>query len=106
MSAMMTKRATSEDFHAVLEQIGELHDRKQKDYGSNNDPYHNVRSTEAWGIPAHVGALMRLNDKVNRLQSYIQTGELHNEGAEDSMLDIAVYAIIALVLHREANEEG
>lgn len=88
----------------MLTLIGETHDRKQKDYGSNSDPYHNVRSTEAWGIPGWQGALMRLNDKVNRLQSYVRNGELANEGAEDSMLDIAVYAIIALVLHREAED--
>lgn len=39
-----------------------------------------------------------MNDKVRRLQSWVQNGKLENEGAEDSMRDIAVYSIIALVL--------
>src|SRR6266487_1952918 len=53
----------SEAFHALLREIGELHDRKQKDYGSNTDPFANVRASQDFGVPAWVGALVRLNDK-------------------------------------------
>lgn len=88
-------------FHALLEKIGELHDRKQTDYGKSADPFANVRASSAWGIKPWVGALLRLNDKVSRLQSFAQKGFLANESAEDSMMDIAVYALIALILYRE-----
>lgn len=93
-------------FHMLLKDIGDLHDRKSKDYGSEESPLANVISTEEWGMPGWVGSMVRLNDKVKRLQRYAQRGTLANESAEDSMLDIAVYALIALVLYREAGEEA
>jgi hypothetical protein len=89
-------------FHALLAEIAELHDRKQADYGRTADPFANVRATEEWGMPGWVGAMMRLNDKVRRLQKFAQVGSLANESAEDSMRDIAVYALIALILYRES----
>jgi hypothetical protein len=92
---------SSARFHEILEELHALHDRKAKDYGSDNDPLQNVRASQDWGIPGWVGALIRLNDKVKRLQSFALKGELANESAEDSMRDIAVYAIIALVLYEQ-----
>ena len=92
----------SERFHQLLQEIGDLHDRKQADYGTATDPFANVRATQRWGIPAWIGALVRLNDKVVRLQQFARRGSLYNESAMDSMLDIAVYALIAYVLYEEA----
>ena len=43
---------------------------KQDDYGRGNDPFANVRASSDWGIPAWVGSMVRLNDKVKRLQSF------------------------------------
>ncbi len=93
-------------FHALLKEIGELHDRKQSDYGAEKDPFANVRASEKWGVAPWVGALVRLNDKVTRLQSFARKGSLANESAEDSMLDIAVYALISLILYREEKERA
>lgn len=90
--------------HALLREIGFLHDKKQEDYGTDEDPFANVRQSEQWGVPAWVGAMVRLNDKVKRLQAFAQKGSLANESAEDSMMDIAVYALIALILYREASD--
>lgn len=96
----------SERFHEILRELGELHDRKQADYGTDEDPFANVRATAQWGIPAWQGALIRLNDKVMRLKSLARNGKLYNEAAEDSMRDIAVYAIIALVLWEQEQAES
>jgi hypothetical protein len=104
-SSLMARHPSSQRFHDLLKEIGELHDKKQKDYGTDADPFANVRNTAAWGIEPWVGALIRLNDKVVRLQKLSQSGELANEAAEDSMRDIAVYALIALVLY-EGMEDG
>lgn len=93
-------------FHALLKQMGDLHDRKQADYGATADPFANVRASQEWGIPPWVGALVRLNDKVTRLKTFARRGSLANESAEDSMLDIAVYALIALILYRETETGG
>jgi len=93
---------TTERFLELTREIADLHAKKAQDYGSVTDPLANVRASEKWGTPAWVGALMRLNDKVVRLQRFARDGELANESAEDSMRDIAVYALIALVLYEEA----
>jgi hypothetical protein len=91
-------------FHELLKELGDLHDKKSFDYGSDKDPLANVRASAEFGVPAWVGALIRLNDKIVRLKSFARKGELKNESAEDSMKDIAVYALIALILYEQEKE--
>ena len=93
--------ATAEKFHALLREMGELHDRKQADYGTDDDPFANVRAASDWGVPAWVGAMIRATDKVRRLMKLARGRRLENECARDSFLDLAVYAIIALLLWEE-----
>lgn len=95
------RHPNSARFHELLSEIGALHDRKQTDYGRGDDPFANVRASEEWGISGWMGAMIRLNDKVRRLQSLAGKGSLANEAAEDSFKDIAVYALIALVLYEQ-----
>ena len=85
----------------VLSEIREMHDRKQADYGRENDPFANVRSSVEWGVPGWVGALVRGTDKIKRLQKAARGSSLKNESIEDSLIDLIVYAIIALILWRE-----
>lgn len=89
-------------FHAALARLGELHDRKQADYGQEGDPFANVRGSEEWGIPGWIGAMVRANDKVRRLQTFAKRGTLANEGVVDSFEDLAVYAIIGKILYEES----
>ena len=96
----------SKRFYNELIEAGLLHAQKQRDYGKPNDPFANVRSSEEWGIPGWVGAMVRLNDKVKRLQSLARTGGLANESAIDSFRDICVYALIALVLYGEQEADA
>lgn len=91
----------SEAFFAALQEIADIHVAKGADYGAPEDPFANITVSEKWGIPAWQGAIMRGTDKVVRLQAYVRNGTLANEGAEDALLDLAAYAIIALVLFRE-----
>lgn len=98
----MNRHPLSQRFHELLQEIGALHDKKQADYGRENDPFSNVRATEEWGSPAWVGAMIRATDKLRRLQKVAQGGTLVNEGVKDSMLDLAVYALIASVLYEES----
>ena len=92
-------------FHEILRELGELHDLKQQDYGTEEDPFANVRGSSEWGIVPWQGAMIRATDKVKRLQKYARVGKLANESVEDGFRDLAVYAIIALVLFEETKEE-
>lgn len=92
-------------FEKVVEEIMAMHNKKQADYGrpEQGDPFANVRASEDFGIPGWIGAIVRANDKVRRLQKAARGGKLANESIEDSLLDAAVYFMIALCLFREEN---
>jgi hypothetical protein len=94
----------SERFHAILKELGALHDKKQADYGRADDPFANVRASTDFGIAGWVGALVRANDKMRRLQKAAQGGALANEGVLDSLNDLAVYAVIARVLYEQEDD--
>lgn len=96
-----TNSVGSARFHELLAQMGAMHDKKQQDYGTTEDPFVNVRASEGFGVPAWMGCMIRANDKMKRLQTYAKTGMLHNEGVEDAFMDLAVYAIIGLCLFEE-----
>lgn len=90
-------------FNDILAEMQALHDKKAADYGRDEDPFANVRASEDFNVPGWQGCLIRANDKMRRLQTYSKKGKLANEGVEDSLLDLAVYSVIALVLWREKN---
>jgi len=98
---MTERHPNSARFHEILKELGELHDRKQADYGRGDDPFANVRSSEEFAVPAWIGAMIRGNDKVSRIKSFISKGYLKNEALEDSLRDLAVYTVIALVLYEQ-----
>lgn len=78
-----------------------MHVKKGADYGTGKDIFANVRASEEFAIPGWQGAVLRANDKMSRLKSFFQNGKLENESIEDSLLDLANYAVIALVMRRE-----
>jgi hypothetical protein len=88
-------------FNRILDELRALHDSKQRDYGTSEDPFANVRASSEWGFRPWVGAMIRATDKIRRLQSYVLNGKLANEGVVDSLNDLAVYSIIARILFEE-----
>jgi hypothetical protein len=91
---------------ALLDEMRELHCRKAADYGAGADPFANVRASVEFGVENWVGVMIRANDKMRRIKSFIANGSLKNESIEDSLKDLAAYALIALVLRREEQEGG
>jgi hypothetical protein len=91
----------SERFHEILRELGELHDLKSRDYGTEEEPFANIQGSREWGVLPWVGAMVRATDKLRRLQKFAREGKLANEAVEDSFRDLAVYAVIALVLYEE-----
>lgn len=94
---MSTNKFTIHDFSADAEGIyDELHAilvKKQIDYGPLN----------IWNAPGGAinGLLVRMSDKLERLKNLKYNSiEPNNEAFEDSFIDIANYAIIALMVER------
>ena len=100
------RHPSSQKFHDFCDAMKAMHDKKQQDYGRVNDPFANVRASEDFGVAGWAGCMIRANDKMRRLQKAAQGGTLSNEGVEDSLMDLAVYAIIALVLYKEMFAEN
>lgn len=93
---------TSQAYFDLLDQMKALHASKSRDYGSEHDPLANIRNGALFvGIEPWKGAMVRLSDKVTRLATFNRTGSLHHEGVEDNLLDLASYALLALLLYRE-----
>ncbi len=94
----------SKRIHEILFEWGKLHDLKSMDYGRDDDPFANVRSSTEYGVAAWIGALIRAGDKDIRLKTYALKRKLQNESVEDSFDDRGVYTAIAKVLWEE--EQG
>lgn len=96
------ERPGSLAFMEILEEIRQTHIKKSQDYGDPLDALANIRSgAEFVGIEPWRGCLVRVADKMQRIKSYCRDGRLANEGFEDALLDLASYAIIALIMFRE-----
>jgi hypothetical protein len=97
------ERPGSLAFMEVIEEIRQIHIKKSQDYGEPGDALANIRSgAELVGIEPWRGCLVRIADKVQRIRSYCRDGRLANEGFEDTLLDLASYAVIALIMFRES----
>lgn len=95
------KRMGSE-FKKICEMMSNLHDSKSKDYSGGTDPYANIRECEKMGIPAWQGTLVRIMDKTFRLMAFAKKGSVNHEAIEDTFVDLANYAVIALILYNQS----
>lgn len=89
------------EFYRILDEMKALHEKKAADYGLGKDMLANCRGSTEFGLPAWVGVAVRMNDKMTRLKSFAQKGTLANESVEDSLIDLANYSVLALILYRE-----
>lgn len=80
----------SSRFREMCESMIETYEKKNHDYG---DSFH--KTFQEYGM---VMPCIRLEDKVNRLKSLVDNNaEVTNESVEDTLLDIANYAIMTLM---------
>ena len=86
-----TKGIESDTFESVLDEMKELHAKKDKDYGS---AFH--KSFEEFGVTAGV---VRLNDKMERVKSLVKNGkaEVKDDSLLDSLKDLGCYAVMLYV---------
>jgi hypothetical protein len=88
----------------ILDSMRDTHERKNAGYaGLSTDPFANFRHATLFNVTAHQGCLVRLSDKYHRYLNLRANPELDKvqESIEDTLLDLASYAIIAQVLKDE-----
>jgi len=92
-------------FDEVLEKMRQIHEAKNHDYSPEGE-WGNFGEAEKIGIPAWKGAFVRLQDKYTRACNLIAGKEpkVKDERLEDTLLDLANYAVIVLCLLSEEAE--
>lgn len=88
-------------FRALLDKAWEMHLSKGADYATEEDPLSNLRSTEDFAIEPWRYCLARMNEKMNRLKTYCQTGVLKNESVVEDLLDISSIGFLAMIFFEE-----
>ena len=99
--------ARNREFDDALDELKMLHDAKNVDYSTLENPYKNLQATERIGVEAWKGIVIRLMDKFSRLEEYCVKGELaiKSEGIDDTFAGIAFYSILARILFRKEQEK-
>jgi hypothetical protein len=92
----------------ITEDMLKTYEAKDQDYASNGKPMGNLRGSEHLGIPAWKAVLLRMSDKKQRITSFINRGkfEVDDEKVTDTLIDLANYALLGLILFREVYGTG
>jgi hypothetical protein len=85
-------------FYQLLEEIAALHSRKNHDYAKTDEPLSNFTRSRALGVEPWRGVLVRMSDKWSRIEQLASGKTAKNESLRDSLVDLAVYALIDVLL--------
>ena len=89
-------------FYQLLDEIADLHARKNNNYSADSDPLSNLRFCESFGVPATTGVMVRLGDKFSRLCQLMQgKKDLVGESIKDTLMDNAIYSLLEIILIEE-----
>lgn len=81
---------------AILNEIKQLHNRKNADYGDSFD-----KTLDEFGL---VASATRMSDKFNRFKSLMRcssSARVEDEKIEDTLIDLASYAIMTIKWMRQ-----
>jgi hypothetical protein len=84
---------------------------KNNDYANPEharNPFANFDASRVFGIHPAMGVLLRVQDKLKRIESFVRNGELSvsEESWMDSCEDVINYMVLmAAILKREADDE-
>lgn len=93
-------------FYELLGEMAKIHSRKNRDYGKKEDPLSNFKMCKELGISPFVGCLVRMGDKYSRIAGFSRKGfmEVKEESIKDTLIDNAVYSLIAIILWEEEHK--
>jgi hypothetical protein len=96
----MTTEKFIEEFETLAKKMVATVRAKNNDYAGKRDPFKNFRRHGEYGI------VVRMDDKIARLDSFFNPKEgvdqmVGNETIEDTALDLANYALLLVLTHRE-----
>lgn len=94
-------------FYELIEAMQDLHDRKNANYAQDSNPLSNFEECEKFGVPAEIGTMVRMSDKWCRLVELMKGKKDEvGESIKDTLMDLAVYCLIEIILIEKAEEKG
>jgi hypothetical protein len=98
----MTREELFELHHKLCTEALTVMERKNRDYGADDDPFRNFRQFGPLGI------LVRLSDKLSRMQTYVERGHfVSDETFEETARDAINYVILLVgILHDTGRMAG
>lgn len=105
LRAIADERTTVSFFDAISSEITALHERKAQDYASQGEFANFEASAQQAGVTPAQAIEVMIGTKTARLRSLERSGGTPNfESVRDTLLDRAVYCMIALAYHDSQSE--
>lgn len=97
----MTRDEMLKQFELLAQKMVSVVTAKNKDYSRGESPFKNLERHGTYGI------VVRMDDKICRLDSLVNpkyAGEaaVKDESLEDTALDLAVYSLLLILLHKDS----
>ncbi len=85
-------------FKDILDEMYELHKKKNNDYSGQANPFKNFELCEQLGIcSVQEGILVRMSDKMSRISTLKNSkGKVKDESIRDTYVDLANYSVISI----------
>jgi hypothetical protein len=101
--ALLKERFKENTALDILDNMQAVYEAKDNDYSATGLPMGNLRKCEEAGIDAWRGCLVRIGDKMSRLENFLKEKEylVISEKVEDTVIDLANYAILMSCLLEE-----
>lgn len=88
----------NKEFEKIAKELVDLHTKKNSNYGNSY--------SKLYDELGEIAALVPLHNKLDRLTNLVKGGQNYFESKEDTLRDLASYAIMMLVeMHRKANKK-
>jgi len=96
----MNKELAQDCFELLCKKVLNTLSNKGDDYSGTQDRFSNFRLSEKVGVPAYLGAFIRLQDKFSRLCYILNTERpsVEDETTFDTLLDLIGYSLIVYML--------
>lgn len=89
-------------FIELLDEMKRIHLAKDHDY-AGAVPFRNLKKSAEFGVEPWLGAMVRMSDKWSRLEQLAtKDPAVVEESFEDTLIDLANYALICYILREEA----
>lgn len=90
-------------FNRLLEEMGNLHNKKNFDYSRSDDPYSNFKeAAKAAGCDVDTVFRVLIGIKIARLNELLSSGKTpNNESIQDSRMDLTMYCALWTSYHLE-----